>query len=46
MIGNLREAPLPSLIAICITATATVALFFWPELWQNLMIMVVGGGAQ
>jgi multicomponent Na+:H+ antiporter subunit D len=46
VIGGLREAPLPSLIAICITATATVVLFFWPDLWHELMTMVVSGGAQ
>jgi len=45
VIGGLREAPLPSLIAICITATATVVLFFWPDLWHELMTMVVSGGA-
>jgi multicomponent Na+:H+ antiporter subunit D len=44
VIGGLREAPLPSLIAICITATATVVLFFWPDLWHELMTMVVRGG--
>jgi multicomponent Na+:H+ antiporter subunit D len=42
---GIREAPLPSLIAICVTATATVAFFFWPELWHELMTMVVSGGA-
>jgi multicomponent Na+:H+ antiporter subunit D len=38
---GIHEAPLPSLIAICITATATVVLFFWPDLWYDLMSMVV-----
>jgi multicomponent Na+:H+ antiporter subunit D len=42
---GIREAPLPSLIAICVTATATVAFFFWPDLWRELMTMVVSGGA-
>ncbi len=44
--GGLSEAPLPSLIAICITAAATVTLFFWPDLWHELMTLVVAGGAQ
>ena len=43
---GIKEAPLPSLIAICITATATVVLFFWPDLWHELMTMVVAGGGQ
>jgi multicomponent Na+:H+ antiporter subunit D len=38
---GIHEAPLPSLIAICITAAGTVALFFWPDLWYHLMSMVV-----
>ncbi|MGD2044686.1 MAG: proton-conducting transporter membrane subunit [Gemmatimonadota bacterium] len=41
---GIHEAPLPSLIAICITAAATVGLFFWPDLWHDLMVMVVQGG--
>jgi hypothetical protein len=28
-----------------ITATATVTLFFWPDVWYELMSMVVAGGA-
>jgi multicomponent Na+:H+ antiporter subunit D len=43
---GVKEAPLPSLIAICITATATVVLFFWPDLFYELMTMVVAGGGQ
>jgi len=43
---GIKEAPLPSLIAICITATATVGFFLWPDLWHELMTMVVSGGAQ
>lgn len=43
---GIKEAPLPSLIAICVTATATVVLFFWPDLWYELMSMVVAGGGQ
>ncbi|MBR42865.1 MAG: cation:proton antiporter [Gemmatimonadetes bacterium] len=39
----IHEAPTPSLIAMCITATATVGLFVWPELFQELMQMVVSG---
>jgi multicomponent Na+:H+ antiporter subunit D len=38
---GIKEAPLPSLIAICITATATVGFFFWPDVWYELMLMVV-----
>jgi multicomponent Na+:H+ antiporter subunit D len=43
---GIHEAPLPSLLAIGVTAVATVALFVWPDLWQGLMSMVVAGGAQ
>ena len=43
---GIKEAPLPSLIAIGITAAATVGLFFWPDLWHDLMVMVVAGGAE
>jgi multicomponent Na+:H+ antiporter subunit D len=42
---GIHEAPLPSLIAICITAAATVGLFFWPDLWHDLMVMVVQGAS-
>ena len=41
---GIKEAPTPSLIAICITAAVTVLLFFWPELGRDLMAMVVAGG--
>jgi len=41
---GIKEAPLPSLIAMGITATATVGFFFWPDLWHGLMTMVVAGG--
>jgi multicomponent Na+:H+ antiporter subunit D len=43
---GIKEAPLPSLIAIVITAAATVGLFLHPDLAYELMSMVVGGGAQ
>ena len=43
---GIHEAPMPSLIAIIITATATLALFIWPDLAHELMSMVVAGGAQ
>jgi multicomponent Na+:H+ antiporter subunit D len=43
---GIKEAPLPSLVAIGVTATATVVLFFWPDLWHELMTMVVAGGGQ
>ena len=38
---GIKEAPLSSLIAICITAAATVGFFFWPDVWYDLMVMVV-----
>jgi multicomponent Na+:H+ antiporter subunit D len=41
---GVHEAPLPSLIAIMITAAATVALFVWPDLAYELMSRVVPGG--
>jgi multicomponent Na+:H+ antiporter subunit D len=41
---GIHEAPLPSLIAIMITAAATVGLFVWPDLAYELMIRVVPGG--
>ena len=40
---GIHEAPTPSLIAICVTAAATLGLFIWPEVWRELMTMVVGG---
>ena len=42
---GVNEAPLPALIAMGITATATVTFFFWPDVWYELMSMVVAGGA-
>jgi multicomponent Na+:H+ antiporter subunit D len=41
---GIKEAPLPSLIAMGVTATATLGFFFWPDLWYGLMTMVVSGG--
>jgi len=41
---GIHEAPLPSLIALVITAAATVALFVWPDLPYELMTMVVASG--
>ena len=41
--AGVHEAPWPSLIAIMITATATVALFLWPDLAFELMSMIVPG---
>ncbi|MEX0935922.1 MAG: proton-conducting transporter membrane subunit [Gemmatimonadota bacterium] len=38
---GIHEAPLPSLIAIVITAVGTLALFFAPGLFYELMKMVV-----
>ena len=42
---GIHESPAPSLIAICITASATMGLFLWPNLFHELMQMVVSGGA-
>ena len=42
---GIHESPAPSLIAICITASATMGLFLWPDLFHELMQMVVSGGA-
>lgn len=42
---GIHESPTPSLIAICITASATMGLFLWPDLFHELMQMVVSGGA-
>jgi multicomponent Na+:H+ antiporter subunit D len=41
---GIHEAPLPSLIALVVTAAATVGLFFWPDLAYELMSMVVSPG--
>ena len=41
---GIHEAPLPSLIAIVVTAVATVGLFLWPDLAYELMSMVVSPG--
>jgi multicomponent Na+:H+ antiporter subunit D len=41
-----KEAPLPAVIAIVITAAATVGLFFYPDLAYELMSLVVAGGAE
>ncbi len=43
---GIHEAPMASLIAIVITATATVGLFAYPDLAFELMSMIVPGGAQ
>jgi len=43
---GIKEAPLPALIAMGITASATVVFFFWPDVWYELMTMVVAGGGQ
>jgi formate hydrogenlyase subunit 3/multisubunit Na+/H+ antiporter MnhD subunit len=41
-----KEAPLPAVIAMVITAAATVGLFFYPDLAYELMSLVVAGGAE
>ena len=38
---GIREAPLPCLIALVLTATATLLLFFFPEPFFNLMLQAV-----
>lgn len=42
---GIHESPTPSLIAICVTAAATMGLFLWPDLFHELMVMAVAGGA-
>ncbi|MDH5558309.1 MAG: proton-conducting transporter membrane subunit, partial [Alphaproteobacteria bacterium] len=41
-ITGLKEAPLPSVIAICITAAGSVALFFFPEPLYRLAQAILG----
>ncbi len=36
----IKEAPLPSLLAIAFTGLACIALFFWPEIFMNLATLV------
>ncbi len=43
---GIREAPLTSVLAICVTAAVTVGLFFYPDLAHELMSLVVAGGAE
>jgi multicomponent Na+:H+ antiporter subunit D len=43
---GIHEAPTASLIAIIVTAAATIGLFVYPNLAHELMSMVVPGGAQ
>jgi multicomponent Na+:H+ antiporter subunit D len=43
--AGIHEAPLPSLIALVVTAAATVGLFLWPDLAYELMSLVVAPGA-
>lgn len=40
-----KEAPLPSLIAICITTTCCLILFFYPQPLQELATDILGTGA-
>jgi multicomponent Na+:H+ antiporter subunit D len=42
---GIHEAPTASLIAMIVTATATIGLFAYPDLAYELMSMVVPGGA-
>ena len=39
---GIKEAPLPSLIALVVTALGSIALFFYPKLLYDLMALVVG----
>jgi multicomponent Na+:H+ antiporter subunit D len=39
---GIKEAPLPSLIALVITAVASIGLFLYPKVVYDLMILVVG----
>ena len=39
---GIREAPLPSLLALVATAVATIALFLFPDALHDLMVMVAG----
>jgi multicomponent Na+:H+ antiporter subunit D len=41
---GIHEAPLPSLVALVVTAAVTVGLFLWPDLAYELMSMVVSPG--
>ena len=41
---GIHEAPMTSLIALVVTAAATVSLFLWPDLAYELMSMVVSTG--
>ena len=43
---GIREAPIASLIAMIVTAAATIGLFAYPDLAYELMSMVLPGGAQ
>ena len=43
---GIREAPTASLIAMIVTAAATIGLFAYPDLAYELMSMVLPGGAQ
>ena len=38
---GIHEAPLPCVAAMIITATATVGLFFFPNLFYDLMTLAV-----
>ncbi|HSG07581.1 MAG TPA: proton-conducting transporter membrane subunit [Longimicrobiales bacterium] len=38
---GIHEAPWPMLVAMIVTASATVALFFYPDVFYDLMTMVV-----
>jgi len=38
------EAPLPMVVALCLTAAGTVALFFHPELPLSLARQMLAGG--
>jgi multicomponent Na+:H+ antiporter subunit D len=39
---GIKEAPLPSLIALVVTALASIGLFLYPKVLYDLMALVVG----
>jgi multicomponent Na+:H+ antiporter subunit D len=39
---GIKEAPLPSLIALVVTALVSIGLFLFPQVLYDLMALVVG----
>ena len=44
--SEIKEAPLPMLIALSLTALACIILFFYPDPFYNLAISVASGGGR